>query len=127
MEQVNKEKETNIQKGKRGEDVAASYLEQKGYKIIQRNFRSGSLEVDIIAENKEWLVFVEVKLRYSENHGGPWEAVNQKKRRHIIMAADNYIRRNQPDKEVRFDIISIVDRNGKSEVEHIEDAFYPQA
>ena len=124
---MEKKGQSSVEKGKKGEDVAVEFLEGKGYKILARGWRMGSMEVDIIAEKEQWLVFAEVKTRYSDKFGGPWEAVNAKKRRNIIFAADCYIRRNNIDKNVRFDIISILQLNGKSEVQHMEDAFYPMA
>jgi putative endonuclease len=119
--------ESNVAKGKRGEELAAEYLQSKGYKIITKNWRMGSLEIDLIVEKDNWLAFVEVKMRNSANFGGPWEAVNQRKRRNIINAADIYIKKHQVTKHIRFDIVSIIAINGKHDYLHIEDAFYPLA
>ncbi len=111
--------------GKRGEDAAAEFLAGKGCKILARNVRYGHLEIDIIAEHKDMLIFVEVKSRSGTYFEQPFQAVNRTKQRKIIKAANIYIEKNDIELESRFDIISIVERNGKFEIEHIEDAFYP--
>ncbi len=112
-------------KGVQGEEVAAAYLESKGFKILKKNYFSGRYEIDIIAENDTHIVFVEVKTRTSKAYGEPWEAVNRQKQRKICFGADNYIRQTQTLKEPRFDIISVVHSGGKSDVLHLENAFYP--
>jgi putative endonuclease len=111
--------------GHEGEEMAREHLAKKGYRILHRNWKSGKREIDIIAENKDFIVFVEVKTRTSDFHMHPRHAVTSEKQKSIIYAAETYIARYNIDKESRFDIISIIS-NGKSiEVEHIEDAFYP--
>jgi putative endonuclease len=111
--------------GQEGEELASDYLVKKGYRILHRNWKSGKREIDIIAENKDFIVFVEVKTRTDDFHMHPRHAVTSEKQKSIIFAAESFIARNNIDKESRFDIISIIS-NGKSiEVEHIEDSFYP--
>lgn len=111
--------------GQEGEELAREHLAKKGYRILHRNWKSGKREIDIIAENKDFIVFVEVKTRTNDFHMHPRHAVTSEKQKSIIFAADTYISRYNIDKESRFDIISIIS-NGKSiEIEHIEDAFYP--
>jgi|694.fasta_scaffold05911_11 putative endonuclease len=117
--------ENTRSKGVKGEEVAADYLAAKGFKIVKKNYFSGRYEIDIIAENDTQVVFVEVKTRSSNNYGEPWEAVNKQKQRKICYGADNYIRQSQNMKEPRFDIISVVHSGGKTEVLHLENAFYP--
>jgi putative endonuclease len=116
---------TTREKGKSGEDAAADYLMKKGFKIIRRNYQSGRYEIDIIAENDLLIVFVEVKTRSSTAWGEPWEAVNRQKQRKICYGADNFIRQTGNMKEPRFDIISVVHSGEKTEVLHLENAFYP--
>lgn len=111
--------------GIQGEDFAASYLASKGYKIVERNWRFGKDEIDIIAEHDNFLVIVEVKTRSSSNYGNPEEAVGDQKHRSLIRAANEYVIRKEIDLEVRFDIFTIVIESGKQTVNHIEDAFYP--
>jgi putative endonuclease len=111
--------------GKEGENMAREHLLKKGYKILHSNWKSGKREIDIIAENKDFIVFVEVKTRTDDFHMHPRFAVTSEKQKSIIYAAENYIERYNINKESRFDIVSIIN-NGKSiEIEHIEDAFYP--
>ena len=111
--------------GQKGEDIAAGYLENKGFKILNRNWKAGKLEVDIIAENKDFLVFVEVKTRSEDFQMHPVTAVNRNKQRSLVLTADTYIKRYSINKESRFDIITIIRKTGGHEIDHIEDAFYP--
>jgi putative endonuclease len=112
--------------GKIGEDEAIAYLKSKGYSILYRNWRSGKFELDIIAENEEYLVVVEVKSRKEGYLLHPIDSVGKSKMRNIILAAEKYIFANDVQKETRFDIISVVVQpQGKFCIEHIEDAFLP--
>jgi len=111
--------------GKKGESIAATHLIGKGYKIIKRNWRYGKDEIDIIAEIEDFIVFVEVKTRSTGYFGDPEQAVDDKKERFIIRAADEYIIQKDINKEARFDIISIIIEGNKQSIRHIEDAFYP--
>ena len=111
--------------GNKGEQAAAEYLAGKSYKILARNKRYEHLEIDIIAEHKDMIIFVEVKSRSGTYFEQPFQAVTKKKQKKIIKAANIYIEENEIDLEARFDIISIVEQNGKFQIEHIEDAFYP--
>ncbi|HPD96427.1 MAG: YraN family protein [Bacteroidales bacterium] len=116
---------SHVELGKKGEDIAARYLVGKGYKILHRNWRYLHKELDIVATQNKYLVVVEVKTRLSDYWEEPKEAVRRKKQKNIIEAADEYVTRYNINLDVRFDIISILISNGKVEVEHIEDAFYP--
>ena len=112
--------------GKWGEDVAVAYLLRKGYTILERDWHSGHRDIDIIALNEErdMLVFVEVKTRRNRMFTDPIDAVNFQKIRNLQRAANHYIKYRCIDLEVRFYIISIVGQlNMEPEVEHIEDAF----
>ena len=111
--------------GKKGEDIAAEYLQKKGYKIIERNWVSGKNEIDIIAKEGNFIVVVEVKARHSNFAGEPEMAVTLDKQRSLIRAANAYVRKMNYNEEVRFDIVSILIVNGKEQINHIEDAFYP--
>jgi len=106
--------------GKRGEVAAVKYLKKQGYKIINRNYRGHHGEADIIALDKEVLVFVEVKTRTNVNFGLPCEAVGYEKQSTYIELAKEYIYIFKlEDKDVRFDIIEILN----NEINHIKDAF----
>jgi putative endonuclease len=115
----------NIETGANGEELAAGWLIKAGYKIRDRNWKSGKTEIDIIAENNNFIVFVEVKSRSSDYQVHPRDAVNVPKQRTIIFAASNYLNRFNIDKESRFDIITVVFNGKEYEIEHIEDAYYP--
>lgn len=109
--------------GKLAEDLAVSFLENKGYQIITRNFRYQKAEIDIIAKVENLIVIVEVKARKSDAFISPQEAVNKNKIRLIISATDYYLQENDELSEVRFDIITIT-KNGKEfNIQHIENAF----
>lgn len=112
--------------GEKGEFLASEWLKKEGYHIIERNWRTGKLELDIIAHNGEKLVVVEVKARETGIFGDPAFAVTKKKQKQIIKAANKYVVENDIQDETRFDIISVIIPS-KSEpiLEHHKDAFYP--
>lgn len=116
----------HIDFGKQGEEIAVKYLMDKGYEILERNWRNRHKEIDIIAKDGKELVIVEVKTRKSSNYGEPEFAVNKQKQRLLIYAANAYIYRSNLDIDTRFDIISIVFKDGNPVIDHIEDAFLPQ-
>ena len=111
--------------GNKGENAAAEFLAAKEYRIKARNWRFGKLEIDIIAEHDNMIIFIEVKSRSGTHFEQPFEAVTKKKQKSIIKTAGAYIEKFEIKLEARFDIISIVEQNSKLEIEHIEDAFYP--
>ena len=111
--------------GQQGEDLAAKYLEQKGYAVLDRNWRCGHKDLDLVVTKDNVVVFVEVKTRTGTEWGDPVDAVTDRKIRRIVNSADAYIRFNQIDMDARFDIVSIVVEDGEFKVEHIEQAFYP--
>lgn len=113
----------NQERGDFGERLAATYLEQKGYAIVERNYRYRRAEIDIIAQKENLLLFVEVKARTNKHYGYPEEAVDNKKAAMIVMAADQYIYEKQWEFDIRFDIVSI-DLRGKTSISHFEDAFF---
>lgn len=109
--------------GKAGEDLAVEYLIGQGYQILERNWRLGHKEIDIIALKDDTLAVVEVKTRKSSNYGDPDIAVGEYKQQMLTWAADAYVRYKDLDVDVRFDIISIIFNGQEKTVEHIEDAF----
>lgn len=116
----------NIQElGFLGESFARSFLQKKGYQILDKNVRFKKAEADIIALHDNQLVVVEVKTRNTAEIGEPWRAVTKKKQRQIILVANDYVTRKQLDLDIRFDIVSIVHNSYRTEIEHIVDAFYP--
>lgn len=111
-------------RGKQGEDRAVDFLQNKGYRILQRNFRYERGEIDIVAEDDKTLVFVEVKVRYSNSFGNPEDAIGISKQNRLRKVAEGYLLKNNIDnKECRFDVVAIDYQNDKTEIRHIEDAF----
>lgn len=109
--------------GKIGEDIATRYLEQIGYEIIQRNFECKQGEIDIIAKDKDEIVFVEVKTRASCMYGQPKDAVDRTKKKHIYRSAEFYIYiRHLENYPVRIDVIEVYKKQGKFKVNHIKNA-----
>ncbi len=107
--------------GRIGENEAVDYLINAGYHILDRNWRSGHKELDIVAEQDGVLVIVEVKTRRDARFGKPEDAVSDSKIRRIVLAADAYVRLNRIDLPVRFDIITVLGKN--RQINHIIDAF----
>lgn len=119
----------HLQKGQLGEAAAAQYLEQKGWQVIERNWRTGHMEIDLIAwDTDKTLVFVEVKTRSAEAFSGPEGAVHLKKQLRLARAASRYMELIGYEWIIRFDVLAII-LNGLSvkEIRHHEDAFFPGA
>ena len=110
--------------GKKAEDLATEFLIKKNYKIIARNFRFLKAEIDIIAEIDNQIIIVEVKARSTNVFIEPHETVNKRKIKLIVSATDYFIQEHKIDKDVRFDIISVLPNDyGILEITHIENAF----
>ncbi|WP_440120151.1 YraN family protein [Tenacibaculum sp. Ill] len=109
--------------GKKGEQLAIDSLIEKGYTIVEKNYRFQKAEVDIIAQKEETLAVVEVKTRSTAYFGNPQDFVNPKKIKLLVTAIDDYVTKNDLDVEIRFDIIAIVKQGNEFVIEHIEDAF----
>lgn len=116
--------EKRITLGKKGEDFAADFLTQKGYKIKERNYKSALGEIDIIAMSGVTTVFIEVKTRSSLKFGQPFEAVTKKKQHQISKTALYYMSKMKiSETAARFDVVSIISRGEKMEAQLIENAF----
>lgn len=118
--------------GSLGENYAAQLMEKKGNKVIERNWRMGHLEMDIICENKKEVIFVEVKTRTSTfANVMPEQYVDILKKRRMIAAANGYMKYTglESKKQIRFDIIGILVNKDQTiaDVHHYENAFYPHA
>ncbi|MCF6180600.1 YraN family protein [Lutibacter sp.] len=109
--------------GKKGEELAVEFLQKKGYKILNRNWRYKKAEVDIIAQKNEVLAVVEVKTRSSNYFGNPQDFVNEKKIKLLVEAINEYVVSKDLDIEVRFDIIAILKNKSTFKIEHLKDAF----
>lgn len=121
------------QLGDQGEQIAAEYLEAKGYVILDRNYRFERAELDIVcfepaedAARGGEIVFAEVKTRSGLGYGRPEEAISEQKRRHIVRAAQAYLHERRLERSpCRFDVVSIVLRNNADpEIEHFARAFW---
>ena len=118
-----------IRNGRRGEDLAYRHLRKLGYTVVARNYRprNGRGEVDLIAWDGPHLVFVEVKTRSREDFGSPESAVDAEKRRHILRAAEDYMRRaGHQGACARFDAVSVMLREPPEITVH-QDAFSPRS
>lgn len=97
--------------GKIGENFACSYLEEHGYEVICRNYRSGHLETDIICEDEKYIIFAEVKTRtdayFSLRYGTPRDAVGEAKKKNILACTREYIYKNKPKKRPRIDVLEV--------------------
>ncbi|RNC84369.1 MAG: YraN family protein [Balneola sp.] len=117
--------ETHRHIGNKAEDLACEFLLTKGWEILDRNYYSGHSEVDIIAKDDSFIVFLEVKMRSSTKFGSPLEHVTEAKVAHVFKAAETWvIENNAHDSPLRFDVISILkEENLPPLIEHIPDAF----
>jgi len=111
-----------LQTGKKGEEQAIAFLRALDYQILHVNWRYKHLEIDIIAQDGDFLVIVEVKTRKNSDFGEPETFVTKKKQQKIIRATHEYIVQHTVESEVRFDIISI--NNEFKQIEHIKRVFY---
>jgi len=116
---------TRIKLGVLGEDLAADYLTTRGYTILARNYRKNTGEIDIIARDGDYLVFIEVKTRTNLLFGQPYEAVTLRKQAQISRVALGYITINKlHNQAMRFDVISVlIQANGKTEINHLPGCF----
>ncbi len=125
-------KKTTTEIGRLGEAIAAKYLKKNGYRILEQNLHRSHNEIDIIAKNKEYLVFVEVKTRSCEEnlylpYGTPASAVDRQKQKRICTAAKSYLASNKrQNKSLRLDVIEVyLDKHTQKvlKINHITDAF----
>lgn len=114
------------QRGRRGEDAACGYLEAAGHRILERNWRSGHLEIDLITETPQGIHFVEVKARTFPYQAPPEENVGRVKQKRITDAALRYLHQKKCfGKEAFFDVISVTFSDGGTEIEYFPQAWIP--
>jgi len=110
--------------GQTGQLTAEVYLQKKGHKILARNFRKKTGEIDLVTNDGEYIVFVEVKARKGLTHGYPREAVGAVKQKRIMDTAQHYlIQNNLAEVNIRFDVVEVLINHEGTFVSHIENAF----
>ena len=110
--------------GEIGERVAERWLRRKGWRIVQRRFRNGHRDIDLVVEREGVIAFVEVKARKGTEFGLPVEAVNWRKQRELSRSAHVWIERHgRPDDSYRFDVIGVLVEGATVRVRHVENAF----
>ena len=120
---TSEERRKALEFGKMGEQMTAKYLTDKGYIILEHNYRRGHLEIDLIALDGDELVIVEVKSRAYDTILQPEDAVDHKKRLALIRLANEYVKSHNRKENVRFDIITIVSKEGGAEIKHLKNAY----
>lgn len=113
-------------RGNQGEALVLKLLQQKGYKILERNYIFRKGEIDVIARDRGCIVFIEVKARHGSRFGQPFEAVTNKKQQLLRRTAEGYLYQKRiKDTDCRFDVISLLHNdNGEIEIEHFQNAFF---
>lgn len=114
----------HIELGKEGERLAVKLLQQKKHTIVFLNYRYRRGEIDIISHFENQLIATEVKTRETDIYGSPYTSVSRAKQRQIISVMNAFVEQKNRTEEVRFDVISVVLNRQKTEIEHIESAFY---
>ena len=113
------------ERGKRAEELARSYLEERGFGILHVHWQHGHKELDIVAERGDRLHVVEVRSRIEPYFIEPAQTVQYEKQRNVMAAARAYIYKYRITKEVQFDIVSVVYEPNRTKIEYIPNAFYP--
>ncbi|HJU72608.1 MAG TPA: YraN family protein [Gemmatimonadaceae bacterium] len=108
-----------------GERLAERWLQRTGWRVLQRRFRAGRRDIDLIVERNGLVAFVEVKARHGANFGDPVEAVNWRKKRDLSRSANTWIdRHGRPGETYRFDVVGILVTGSHVRVRHVADAFH---
>ncbi len=109
--------------GRSAEDAALAYLQGRGLRLIERNYRCRLGEIDLIMGDGAGLVFIEVRYRASERFGGALESVDARKRARIVAAASHYMASREVDRPARFDVVAIGPGAGRLAIQWVKDAF----
>lgn len=110
--------------GELGERIAERWLKRSGWRVLQRRFRSGRRDIDLVVEREGMVAFVEVKARRGERFGQPVEAVNWRKQKELSKSAQVWIdRHGRPEDSYRFDVVGVLMSGERVRVRHVEDAF----
>lgn len=110
--------------GRKGENLAAEYLERLGYQLLEKNYRFKKSEIDLICQKEGLLVFVEVKTRSTRTFGEPETFVSENQKQTIVRGAEQYMLDVDWSGDLRFDIVAIVSNKSEEEIVHLKDAFY---
>jgi len=117
-------KDSTKEKGREGERLAALFLEKQGFRILDRNYRNRLGEIDIVAEDRGVLVFVEVRTLQNSAGHGPEETIQWKKRQRLSRTALAYVQhKRMEDRPARFDVVAVAFAGDRSTLRHIPDAF----
>ncbi len=109
--------------GKLGEDIATEFLQKQNYKIVERNFECKQGEIDIVAIDKNEVVFIEVKTRTGNTYGNPIDAVDERKKKHLIKSIEYYVYKNKLENAfIRIDIIEVYMKENNNVINHIKKA-----
>lgn len=111
--------------GRRGEDLALAWMQDHGFRLLDRNWRSGHKELDLVMEGEERVHIVEVKTMTPPLLIQPFEKVDPVKQGRLVAAARHYIAQRQVTREVQFDVVSVILGDGQPQVEYIPEAFFP--
>lgn len=112
------------ERGRAAEDLAAAWLERRGFEVLARNHATRRGEVDLVCREGDVLCFVEVRSRSSRAQGGPEETVGRRKALRVVAAATDWAARNGGlDRAIRFDVVAVTDGPGGPEIEHFRNAF----
>ena len=116
---------SRLRSGHAGEDYAAAFLSKRGYRIIERNFKNVLGEIDIVADHKGTLCFIEVKTRASDSFGSPFEAITLAKKRKLARVAESYLKfKRMAGRKARFDVVAVVlGQEDRVSIEIVPDAF----
>ena len=110
--------------GKSGEEIAANYLEKRGYVVLAKNYRYLKAEVDLIVQRENTIIGVEVKTRSTRDFGNPQDFIKKKQIQNLVLALDHFVQEITGSIEVRLDVIAIISTELGNDIEHIKDAFY---
>lgn len=116
-------KPAHLSAGQQAEDRALAYLQKQGLRLLDRNYRCKGGEIDLIMQEREMLVFVEVRYRASNSHGGALASVGNRKQARLIIAASHYLVSKSIDRPTRFDVVAVSPGSGSVAIEWVKDAF----
>lgn len=116
---------STAQKGREAEDMALKWLQERGFSLLERNYRVGHKEIDLIMESRAAVHIIEVKALTAPAEYNPADRVDLHKQQLLASAANYFLRRNNISKDAQFDIVAVVVDGDKAEIEYMPEAFYP--